>query len=159
MGNGKLRDFIKKAAKAVPGLLTGALPKLLSGNILGALSDIKNTLQGAAKDSPEAAELLTEFDIRREELGIDAFRIEVEDRNSAREMYKTDNSLQNAFAYFSIAGFSLFLIASMVMSYKIMQEGMEVNEFVIMTISNGQGVFTGLLFTLKDFLFGGSKKD
>jgi hypothetical protein len=88
---------------------------------------------------------------------VEVFGLEVDDRKSARQ--DGDKSLQKILAYFSLIGFSLFTIATMAMSYQIIVNQLKINEFVIMTVSNGNGVFTALLFTLKDFLYGGSVKE
>lgn len=99
------------------------------------------------EDKTEAQKLLQEYEI-------EAFKIEFQDRQSARK--DGNQSLQKIMAYFSLIGFTLFLGATMWMSYEIMVNQLKINEFVIVTVSNGTGVFTGLLFTLKDFLYGGS---
>jgi hypothetical protein len=82
------------------------------------------------------------------------YKLEVEDRKDARQ--NGDKHLQLVVAYFSIIGFTLFSMINIYLAFEILQNGLEVNEFIIMTTSNLNGIFTGLLFTLKDFLFGGA---
>lgn len=81
-------------------------------------------------------------------------RLEVEDRKDAR--MNGNRHLQIVVAYFSLAGFTFFGGIQMWLCYEILASGLQVNEFIIMTASNIFGLFTGLIFTLKDFLFGGS---
>lgn len=85
---------------------------------------------------------------------LEFYKLEVEDRKHARE--NGNKHLQIVVAYFSLAGFAFFGGVQTWLSYEILQNGLQVNEFVIMTASNIFGLFTGLIFTLKDFLFGGS---
>jgi hypothetical protein len=85
---------------------------------------------------------------------IEHHRLEVEDRKDAR--VNGNAHLQYVVAYFSLAGFTFFGGVQMWLCYKILSDGLQVNEFIIMTASNIFGLFTGLIFTLKDFLFGGS---
>ncbi len=82
------------------------------------------------------------------------YRLEVQDRIDARS--NGDRLLQRVVAYFSLIGFSAFSCVNIWLAYEILQNDLQVNEFIIMTTSNLNGIFTGLLFTLKDFLFGGS---
>lgn len=81
-------------------------------------------------------------------------RLNVQDRIDARS--NGDRLLQRVVAYFSLAGFTLFSCVNLYLAFEILQNDLKVNEFIIMTTSNLNGIFTGLLFTLKDFLFGGS---
>ena len=81
-------------------------------------------------------------------------RLEVQDRMDARS--SGDRLLQRVVAYFSLAGFTMFSCVNLYLAFEILQNDLQVNEFIIMTTSNLNGIFTGLLFTLKDFLFGGS---
>lgn len=81
-------------------------------------------------------------------------RLNVQDRIDARA--NGDRLLQRVVAYFSLAGFTLFSCVNVWLAFEILQNDLKVNEFIIMTTSNLNGIFTGMLFTLKDFLFGGS---
>lgn len=85
---------------------------------------------------------------------LEFYKLEVEDRKDARQ--NGNKHLQVVVAYFSLAGFAFFGAVQTWLSYRILNDGLQVNEFVIMTASNIFGLFTGLIFTLKDFLFGGS---
>ena len=81
-------------------------------------------------------------------------RLNVQDRIDARS--NGDRLLQRVVAYFSLGGFTMFSCVNLYLAFEILQNDLQVNEFIIMTTSNLNGIFTGLLFTLKDFLFGGS---
>ena len=83
--------------------------------------------------------------------------MKLEQEYTQTDMKRRSNiTLQYIVAYFSLAGFTVFTMATMWMSYHILINDLRINEFVIMTVSNGNGIFTGLIFTLKDFLFGGA---
>jgi hypothetical protein len=107
-----------------------------------------------AKGNHEEVAQLVEVKADYEVDYLEHHRLEVEDRKDAR--LNGNRHLQIVVAYFSLAGFSLFGGIQMWLCYKILASGLQVNEFVIMTASNIFGLFTGLIFTLKDFLFGGS---
>ncbi|MFY0654992.1 MAG: hypothetical protein JXQ96_23375 [Cyclobacteriaceae bacterium] len=134
-------------------LLSKVAPSIIEtvGDVFPPVNILSNLISKDASinevDRLEAIQMLNDYEI-------EVFNLEVEDRKSARE--DGDKSLQKILAYFSLIGFSLFLLATMIMSYQILVNQLKINEFVIMTVSNGNGVFTALLFTLKDFLYGGS---
>jgi hypothetical protein len=142
----RLGAFIKNNAPKLLDAVEDVLPER------GALGVVKNLISNSSELTPEekeAAKGLAELDLK-------AFELEVEDRKSARA--DGDRHLQRVVAYFSLLGFTIFGGIQVWLSYKILQNSLEVNEFVIMTASNIFGIFTGLIFTLKDFLFGGSIK-
>ena len=107
-----------------------------------------------AKGNHEEVAQLIEAKADYEEEYLEHHRLEVEDRKDAR--VNGNKHLQCVVAYFSLAGFTFFGGIQMWLCYEILKNGLQVNEFIIMTASNIFGLFTGLIFTLKDFLFGGS---
>ena len=113
-----------------------------------------DTAMGVAKDKGKDVSELVEVKAQYEVDFLEHHRLEVEDRKDAR--VNGNKHLQIVVAYFSLAGFTLFGGIQMWLCYKILQDALIVNEFIIMTASNIFGLFTGLIFTLKDFLFGGS---
>ena len=85
----------------------------------------------------------------------EAFKQEVEDRKSARDMYKDDALIQKILAtLFTIAYFGL----SFVMFRFFMMGDIELGEFEISFISTIFGAMSAKVNTVVDFFFGGSSK-
>ena len=85
----------------------------------------------------------------------EAFKQEVEDRKSARDMYKDDALIQKILAtLFTIAYFGL----SFVMFKFFMMGDIELGEFEISFISTIFGAMSAKVNTVVDFFFGGSSK-
>ena len=84
-----------------------------------------------------------------------AFAKEVEDRKSARDMYKDDAIIQKILAtLFTIAYFGL---SFMMFRFFVLGE-MNLGEFEISFISTIFGAMSAKVNTVVDFLFGGSSK-
>ena len=85
----------------------------------------------------------------------EAFAKEVEDRKSARDMYKDDAIIQKILAtLFTIAYFGL---SFMMFRYFVMGD-LELGEFEISFISTIFGAMSAKVNTVVDFFFGGSSK-
>ena len=85
----------------------------------------------------------------------EAFAQEVEDRKSARDMYKDDALIQKILAsLFTIAYFAL----SFVMFRFFMMGDIDLGEFEISFISTIFGAMSAKVNTVVDFFFGGSSK-
>ena len=77
----KFGKFISKVSNV--GIDVAAITaKATSGNILGAISDTVDLLKG--EDNAESKELLDEFVIQKKNIELDYYRIESQDRDSAR---------------------------------------------------------------------------
>jgi len=111
---------------------------------------------GVAKENGDHAQVaqLVESKADYQSEWLEHHRLNVQDRMDARN--NGDRLLQRVVAYFSLIGFTVFSCVNLYLAFEILQNDLKVNEFIIMTTSNLNGIFTGLLFTLKDFLFGGS---
>lgn len=155
-GKSRLGMFISEASKSLPEIL-GAGLKLASGDVRGAISEVTSILGVNKEKNEETKKLFQEFEKDKMEFSIEVFALEADDRKSARE--NGDKHLQRVVAYFSLIGFTVFGSINIWLCYQILIHHLDVNEFIIMTSSNIFGIFTGLLFTLKDFVFGGSIKD
>ena len=121
---------------------------------LGMVNTLIDSAMGVARSKGQDLSELVEQKAQYEVDYLEHHKLEVEDRKDARS--NGNKHLQIVVAYFSLAGFSFFGGIQMWLCYKILQDALVVNEFIIMTASNIFGLFTGLIFTLKDFLFGGS---
>ena len=85
----------------------------------------------------------------------EAFAKEVEDRKSARDMYKDDAIIQKVLAtLFTIAYFGL----SFMMFRYFVTGDLELGEFEISFISTIFGAMSAKVNTVVDFFFGGSSK-
>ena len=85
----------------------------------------------------------------------EAFAKEVEDRKSARDMYKDDAIIQKVLAtLFTIAYFGITYI----MFNYFVTESLELGEFEISFISTIFGAMSAKVNTVVDFFFGGSSK-
>ena len=85
----------------------------------------------------------------------EAFKQEVEDRKSARDMYKDDALIQKILAtLFTVAYFAL----SFVMFRFFMMGDIDLGEFEISFISTIFGAMSAKVNTVVDFFFGGSSK-
>jgi hypothetical protein len=85
----------------------------------------------------------------------EAFAKEVEDRKSARDMYKDDAIIQKVLAtLFTIAYFGI----TYVMFNYFVTESLELGEFEISFISTIFGAMSAKVNTIIDFFFGGSSK-
>ena len=85
----------------------------------------------------------------------DAFKQEVEDRKSARDMYKDDAFIQKVLATLFTAAY--FGLSFMMFRYFVMGD-LELGEFEISFISTIFGAMSAKVNTVVDFFFGGSSK-
>jgi hypothetical protein len=85
----------------------------------------------------------------------EAFAKEVEDRKSARDLYKDDAIIQKVLAtLFTIAYFGI----TFVMFNYFVTESIDLGEFEISFISTIFGAMSAKVNTIVDFFFGGSSK-
>ena len=85
----------------------------------------------------------------------EAFAQEVEDRKSARDMYKDDALIQKILATLFTAAY--FGLSFMMFRYFVMGD-IEMGEFEISFISTIFGAMSAKVNTVVDFFFGGSSK-
>jgi hypothetical protein len=130
------------------------------GNIIGGLfSKVVDNAEGILdkvittdKERDEAKLALKTLLLEAER---EAFAKEVEDRKSARDMYKDDALIQKILAsLFTIAYFGL---SFMMFRYFVMGD-LELGEFEISFISTIFGAMSAKVNTVVDFFFGGSSK-
>ena len=130
------------------------------GNIIGGLfSKVVDNAEGILdkvittdKERDEAKLALKRLLLEAE---TEAFAKEVEDRKSARDMYKDDAIIQKILAtLFTIAYFGL---SFMMFRYFVMGD-LELGEFEISFISTIFGAMSAKVNTVVDFFFGGSSK-
>ena len=130
------------------------------GNIIGGLfSKVVDNAEGILdkvittdKERDEAKLALKRLLLEAE---TEAFAKEVEDRKSARDMYKDDAIIQKILAtLFTVAYFGL----SFMMFRYFVTGDLELGEFEISFISTIFGAMSAKVNTVVDFFFGGSSK-
>ena len=130
------------------GSLVGSLFSKVVDNAEGILDKVITT----DKERDEAKLALKRLLLEAE---TEAFAKEVEDRKSARDMYKDDALIQKILAsLFTIAYFGL----SFMMFRYFVTGDLELGEFEISFISTIFGAMSAKVNTVVDFFFGGSSK-
>ena len=128
--------------------LVGGLFSTVVENAEGILDKVITT----DKERDEAKLALKRLLLEAEQ---EAFKQEVEDRKSARDMYKDDAIIQKILAtLFTIAYFGL----SFMMFRYFVTGDLELGEFEISFISTIFGAMSAKVNTVVDFFFGGSSK-
>ena len=130
------------------------------GNLIGGLfSKVVDNAEGILdkvittdKERDEAKLALKSLLLEAER---EAFAKEVEDRKSARDMYKDDAIIQKILA--SLFTLAYFGLSFMMFRYFVMGD-LELGEFEISFISTIFGAMSAKVNTVVDFFFGGSSK-
>ena len=130
------------------------------GNIIGGLfSKVVDNAEGILdkvittdKERDEAKLAIKRVLLEAEK---EAFAKEVEDRKSARDMYKDDAFIQKILATLFTAAY--FGLSFMMFRYFVMGD-IEMGEFEISFISTIFGAMSAKVNTVVDFFFGGSSK-
>jgi hypothetical protein len=131
----------------ISNLLGGILGKVVD-NAEGILDKVITT----DKERDEAKLLLKKVLLDAEK---EAFAQEVEDRKSARDMYKDDAIIQKVLAtLFTVAYFGI----TFVMFNYFVNKTIDLGEFEISFISSIFGAMSAKVNTIIDFFFGGSSK-
>ena len=128
--------------------LVGGLFSTVVENAEGILDKVITT----DKERDEAKLALKRLLLEAEQ---EAFKQEVQDRKSARDMYKDDALIQKILAtLFTVAYFGL----SFMMFRVFVMGDMDLGEFEISFISTIFGAMSAKVNTVVDFFFGGSSK-
>ena len=128
--------------------LVGGLFGKIVDNAEGILDEVITT--DKERDEAKLALKKLLLDAERE-----AFAKEVEDRKSARDMYKDDAIIQKVLAtLFTVAYFGI----TFVMFKYFVTKSIELGEFEISFISTIFGAMSAKVNTIIDFFFGGSSK-
>jgi len=128
-------------------IFTGSADKIISsvGNVL---DEVITT-----EEEKDAAKLAIQKVLLEAEK--EAFAKEVEDRKSARDMYKDDAIIQKVLAtLFTVAYFGI----TFVMFSYFVTKSIDLGEFEISFISTIFGAMSSKVNTIIDFFFGGSSK-
>ena len=124
----------------------------LFGKVLDNAEGILDKVITTDKERDEAKLALKSIMLEAER---EAFAKEVEDRKSARDMYKDDAIIQKVLAtLFTIAYFGI----TFVMFNYFVTKSLDLGEFEISFISTIFGAMSAKVNTVVDFFFGGSSK-
>lgn len=108
--------FIKKFGNVIPDVI-GVGAKVLTGDIAGALEDVKQALKG--NDSPEAKEAFMELERMRHEFELEFAKIEIAEQVEVTKRWESDNLQELKFPKlirpYSVA-FSMLLIGFIVIA-------------------------------------------
>jgi len=144
--------FLGKKKLTTEMLMLNNLVGGLFGKIVDNAEGILDKVITTDKERDEAKLALKKIllDAERE-----AFAKEVEDRKSARDMYKDDAIIQKVLAtLFTVAYFGI----TFVMFNYFVTKSIELGEFEISFISTIFGAMSAKVNTIIDFFFGGSSK-
>ena len=132
--------------------MIGKIANGLFGKIVDNAEGILDKVITTDKERDEAKLALKKLLLNAE---AEAFKQEVEDRKSARDMYKDDAIIQKILAtLFTIAYFGL---SFMMFRFFVMGD-IDMGEFEISFISTIFGAMSAKVNTVVDFFFGGSSK-
>lgn len=150
-----LGKFLNKAGSVLKDKTSDILSigvKVATGNIGGAFSDVTSMLKG--DDSPEAKELLSEFQLKMSQFELEMYKEENKDRDSARsrevEIKKAGgNDLMMVIS--GCTGLLSFMCILYVILFRKLPEG---NEKLVYHLL---GVVEGVSVTIFAYYFGSSK--
>jgi hypothetical protein len=111
---------------------------------------------GTAEVLKEGTKLIDEiFTTKEEKLQgkMELFKMAVEDRDSAREMYSKDSWLQKVFAIFFLLAW--IGLTTLMLNYFVFQT-IQLQDWQIAFVSSINGGISTKLSTIIDFLFGGA---
>ena len=132
--------------------MIGKIANGLFGKIVDNAEGILDKVITTDKERDEAKLALRRVLLEAE---AEAFAKEVEDRKSARDMYKDDALIQKILATLFTAAY--FGLSFMMFRYFVMGD-LELGEFEISFISTIFGAMSAKVNTVVDFFFGGSSK-
>ena len=132
--------------------MIGKIANGLFGKIVDNAEGILDKVITTDKERDEAKLALRRVLLEAE---AEAFAKEVEDRKSARDMYKDDAFIQKVLATLFTAAY--FGLSFMMFRYFVMGD-LELGEFEISFISTIFGAMSAKVNTVVDFFFGGSSK-
>ena len=132
--------------------MIGKIANGLFGKIVDNAEGILDKVITTDKERDEAKLALRRVLLEAE---AEAFAKEVEDRKSARDMYKDDAFIQKVLATLFTAAY--FELSFMMFRYFVMGD-IEMGEFEISFISTIFGAMSAKVNTVVDFFFGGSSK-
>ena len=153
-----LKGIVKTVAPtigtALGGPAGGMATKFLAEKLLGKSDateeDIEQSILGASPETMlQLKKLDRDFEMQMKQLGVDVFKLEVEDRKSARDMFKV-----NIWPQISLSG--IFTIGYFVVLYQILSGAARIAPEMEPVANVIIGVLTAAMTTILAFWFGSS---
>lgn len=154
------KDIVRKVAPtlgtALGGPLAGTAVKFIADQVLGrpeaSEDEVAEFVLSASPDKlVELKRIDADFKVRMKEIGVDVFKLEVEDRKSARDLAKVDMRPQIVLSALFITGY--FAILGVVLFYL---QGADLSEGIKTLAVALIGVITGEVPRIMSFWFGSS---
>lgn len=130
-----------------------------AGEVIGTVGETVDRFVTTDQERAEAQLELQKLELKFRKLEMDAEQAYLEDRQSAREMYMHDSSLQKIFAmtflvgYLAITGVMLYFV----LTWLNLAVAPEIPAWGVSLISTVFGAMSSKVNTIVDFLFGGSQ--
>jgi len=151
----KFKAFLDKAGDKIKengGDVINIGAKALTGNISGAISETIELFTG--KDDPESKALLNELELKRKEFELETYRLEVQDRDSARNREVELKKAGGQDVMMLVSG-GVAMIAFLTIIFTILfVELPEKNENLIHQVI---GITEGVAISVFTYYFGSSK--
>lgn len=146
--------FAPTVAAALGGPLAGTATKFLASQLLGdenaSQSAIEASLLGASpSDLAKLKEIDNKFSIEMEQIGVDVFRLEIEDKQSARDLAKT-----NMWPHIILS--ALFVSGYFGILFFLFTEPLTMNQSQMSIVTVLMGVMTAAVANIMQFWFGSS---
>ncbi len=130
-----------------------------AGEIIGSVKDTVDEFHLSGEEKQVFDLKMREIDLKFKTLSMDMELSYSKDRQSAREMYMKDSSLQKVFAIVFLVSYVLISagMIAMVISMAFYDQKIDLPEWGIMLISSVFTAMSSKVSSITDFLFGGSK--
>ena len=140
----------------------GFLKDFFAGGVSEVIDSVGNTIDKFVttdEDKQRAMLAKQEFKLKMKEFQMNAEDALIKDRQSAREMYMKDSSLQKVFAVTFLIAYCVISagMISMIIAIAFFSKTISLPEWGIMIISSVFTAMSSKVATITDFLFGGSK--
>ena len=130
------------------GAAVAALSSLLLGNDKGSAKDVEAAVLSASPETLlKIRELDNDFDLKMKQLGIDVFKIEVDDRKNARELFKVDKRPQIMLSALFVGGYFLIMVPMMLGKVSVPETPTLAGLILVLTVN---------MATIMNFWFGSS---
>ena len=125
------------------------------GGGLSELANIADQFITTPDEKKEFQKYLKEF---QHKIEAEVFDLELQDRVNARDLYKSDSSLQKIFAITFLLSYVALTGLMLYGSHQIAVNQVHMPEYIIATVSTLFGAMSTKVSTITDFLFGGAVK-
>lgn len=128
------------------------LKKVFSGAVTGSAGSVADIIDKGTKLIDEAFTSQEEKLIAKQQL----FDSVIQDKHSARDMYKADSSLQKIFALVFLVAYIVITVVMFWIIFSSSKDKIQLSEFGMTTIATLFGAMSAKINLILDFLFGSS---